>query len=40
MKTYTFGKETVPVAGISMKDGILIIGSVKNEKDYAHQIEL
>ncbi|WP_324736340.1 hypothetical protein VFC49_04405 [Thermococcus sp. SY098] len=31
MKTYTFGKETVPVAGISMEDGILIIGSVKNE---------
>lgn len=31
MKIYTFGKETVPVAGVSMKDGILIIGSVRNE---------
>ncbi|NJE08636.1 hypothetical protein E3E31_08905 [Thermococcus sp. M39] len=31
MRIYTFGKETVPVAGVSMEDGILIIGSVRNE---------
>ena len=31
MRIYTFGKETVPVAGISTEDGILIIGSVRNE---------
>ncbi|NJE13244.1 hypothetical protein [Thermococcus sp. LS2] len=31
MRIYTVGKETVPVAGVSMEDGILIIGSVRNE---------
>ncbi|AHF80663.1 hypothetical protein [Thermococcus paralvinellae] len=31
MRLYTFGKETVPVAGVSMEDGILIIGSVRNK---------
>jgi len=30
MKVYSFGIETVPVAGVSTEDGILIIGSVKN----------
>ena len=31
MKVYSFGIETVPVAGVSMEDGILIIGSVREE---------
>lgn len=31
MRLYTFGRETVPVAGVSTEDGILIIGSVRNE---------
>ncbi|USG99537.1 hypothetical protein K1720_08470 [Thermococcus argininiproducens] len=31
MKVYSFGIETVPAAGISAEDGILIIGSVRNE---------
>ena len=31
MRTYTFGRETVPVAGVSIKDDILIVGSVRNE---------
>jgi len=31
MTVYSFGIETVPAAGISTEDGILIIGSVRNE---------
>ncbi len=31
MRIYTFGKEIVPVAGISTEDGILIIGGVRTE---------